>query len=243
LLCGLLPAAAILAAAILLVDGRPGDAFGVLGRAPLRLLAVLDVLGLPLLLAGVTRLVSAWHWGVLHWSVAKPRTRGVNTARIGPTPAARVGRRCLTPACPHALLRRRHPTRPPAPPGSGDPRGRTCAALARTDCRNRRPARTGSCTRRTSARPAGRGSPAAAHPPPGRSARPLRAWARAADAPGTAAPRPARGRGRTPTGHSARGAAVAETRTTSSGCACVRPAAPRARARTRPPALRRIAPG
>src|SRR5690606_7721916 len=139
LLCGLLPAAAILAAAILLVDGRPGDAFGVLGRAPLRLLAVLDVLGLPLLLAGVTRLVSAWHWGVLHWPVAKPRTRGVNTARIGPTPAARVGRRCLTPACPHALLRRRHPTRPPAPPGSGDPRGRTCTALVRTGCRNRRP--------------------------------------------------------------------------------------------------------
>ena len=61
LLRALAPGAALLAAAVLLVDGRPGPRLGfVLGDAPL-LVALLDVLGLALLLVGVRRLVAARH--------------------------------------------------------------------------------------------------------------------------------------------------------------------------------------
>src|SRR5690606_13962532 len=53
--------AGLLATAILLVDGRPGDAFGGFLAAPAGLLAFLDVFGLAFLLAGVAGLVTAWH--------------------------------------------------------------------------------------------------------------------------------------------------------------------------------------
>src|SRR5690349_7565490 len=50
-----------LAAAILLVHSRPGDAFGGFVAATLGFFAFLDVLGLALLLVGVTGFVSARH--------------------------------------------------------------------------------------------------------------------------------------------------------------------------------------
>src|SRR5689334_4509587 len=60
-LLGLLAAALLLAAAVLLVHRGPRDALGGLRRAPLLLRAVLDVRGLALLLAGVRRLVATRH--------------------------------------------------------------------------------------------------------------------------------------------------------------------------------------
>src|SRR5688500_11120754 len=53
--------AALLAAASFLVDGGPGAAFGFLSFDATLLVTLLDVLGLALLLAAVTRLVAAWH--------------------------------------------------------------------------------------------------------------------------------------------------------------------------------------
>src|SRR5262249_58419616 len=53
--------AALLAAAGLLVDGGPGTPLRFLVRDATLLVAFLDVLRLALLLAGVARLVAAWH--------------------------------------------------------------------------------------------------------------------------------------------------------------------------------------
>jgi len=54
-------AAGILAAAVILVDGRPGPAFGLLVRNALILVALRDVLGLAFLLFRVLGFVSARH--------------------------------------------------------------------------------------------------------------------------------------------------------------------------------------
>src|SRR6478609_2326338 len=56
----------LLAAVVLLVDGRPGDPFGVLAGLAFLLLAALDVAGLALLLVAVAGFVTAWH-GSLSW--------------------------------------------------------------------------------------------------------------------------------------------------------------------------------
>src|SRR5712671_836220 len=53
--------AALLAAVGFLVDRRPGPAFRLLARDATRFVAFLDMLGLPLLLAGVARFVAARH--------------------------------------------------------------------------------------------------------------------------------------------------------------------------------------
>src|SRR3954470_24383825 len=57
------PGAALLAAMGFLVDRRPGPAFRLLARDAARFVAFLDMLGLPLLLAGIARLVAARHGG------------------------------------------------------------------------------------------------------------------------------------------------------------------------------------
>ena len=51
----------IFAAAILLVDRGPGDALGIVPRASLLALAVLDMRRLALLLVGIGGFVAAWH--------------------------------------------------------------------------------------------------------------------------------------------------------------------------------------
>src|SRR5439155_15762158 len=55
------PRSALLAAAALLVDGRPSPPFGFLLGDPARLVALGDMIGFALLLAGVFGLVTTWH--------------------------------------------------------------------------------------------------------------------------------------------------------------------------------------
>src|SRR3954469_11924327 len=58
--------AGLVAAAAFLVHGRPGAAFGLFLRHAAILIALLDMLGLALLLVSVTALVAAGH-GILHF--------------------------------------------------------------------------------------------------------------------------------------------------------------------------------
>src|SRR3954451_11430728 len=78
--------AALLATMGFLVDRRPGPAFRLLARDAARFVAFLDMLGLPLLLAGIARLVAARHGGAPLWLTS----RGKN-ARGPPQVPARDG--------------------------------------------------------------------------------------------------------------------------------------------------------
>src|SRR5690606_25496302 len=101
-------AAGLVAAAVLLVHGGPGAALGLVLGDPALAVALLDVLGLSLLLVGVLRLIALWHGGTSGWARWKGRDepayrRGSSAAggfREAPEP-----RRSPTPA-PH------HPPQP-----------------------------------------------------------------------------------------------------------------------------------
>src|SRR5690606_38961249 len=96
----LAPAAGLLAAAVLLVDGGPGDALGVFPGTAFLALAFLDVLGLALLLVGIGRLVSAWH-GVLLARAGLRSSRRAGCRGVSAAFARRDGGRAVSArACP-----------------------------------------------------------------------------------------------------------------------------------------------
>jgi hypothetical protein len=117
--------AALVAAAVFLVHGRPGPALGLGFRNAARFVAFGDVVRLALLLVRVFRLVAAGH-GALHPSFRRTE----NERAPGPVPAfpfpctMRMGGRIATfPAAPltraresGGALANRHPIRSRAPP-------------------------------------------------------------------------------------------------------------------------------